>query len=285
MNISQKRKADLLLFITASGWAMSTIIIKLYTETLPVFHLMFGRYAIALIVLTFMQRNKKQKISKSDWKYGGILGILTFLAFTLAIASLYFTSASKSGFFVAMSVLFVPIVTTILHRHLPNKWITFGVLLSLVGLYLISGMNGGGFNRGDALALLCAFSYTVYILILDRSAKQIDESQLAWMQMLVVTIISAVFMIIFEGINLEGLKAAFLPILVIGVLGTALTNYAQIKAQQHATPESVGLILLGEPLFTLIMAAIILHEKILFKGVIGAVLLLLALVITILKDE
>jgi biotin operon repressor len=38
MKISEKKKADLLLFVTAIGWAMSTIIIKLYVEDIPVFH-------------------------------------------------------------------------------------------------------------------------------------------------------------------------------------------------------------------------------------------------------
>lgn len=284
MELSKKKKADLLLFVTASGWAMSTILIKLYTDTLPVFHLMFSRYLIALIVLSLLQRNKKEKIKKEDWKYGSVLGFLTFLAFTFAIASLYYTSASKSGFFVAMSVLFVPIVTTFLHRKLPNRWILLSVLLSLIGLYLISGMNGGSFNKGDFLALLCAGSYTIYILILDKTAKSINESQLAWMQMFVVTIISALAMLIFEGFDFEVLMEAWLPLLVIGVFGTAITNYAQIKAQQNATPESVGLILLGEPLFTLIMAAMILKEAILLPGLLGALLLLSALVITVIKD-
>lgn len=284
MELSKKKKADLLLFVTASGWAMSTILIKLYTDTLPVFHLMFSRYLIALIVLSLLQRNKKEKIKKEDWKYGSVLGFLTFLAFTFAIASLYYTSASKSGFFVAMSVLFVPIVTTFLHRKLPNRWILLSVLLSLIGLYLISGMNGGSFNKGDFLALLCAGSYTIYILILDKTAKSINESQLAWMQMFVVTIISALAMLIFEGFDFKVLLEAWLPLLVIGVFGTAITNFAQIKAQQNATPESVGLILLGEPLFTLIMAAVILNEAILIPGLIGAILLLSALVITVIKD-
>ncbi len=74
------------------------------------------------------------------------------------------------------------------------------------------------------------------------------------------------------------------PILVMGIFGTALTNFAQVKAQKHASPESVGLILLGEPLFTLVMAAAILKEQILIGGLFGAGLILVALVITIVKD-
>lgn len=284
MKISENKKADALLFVTASGWALSTIIIKMYAESIPVFHIMFARYTLALILITLFKWPQIKKIKKEEILPGTILGIFTFLAFTLAILSLYYTSASKSGFLVAMSVLFVPIATTILKRKLPNKWVIFSVMLSIVGLYFISGMNGGAFNYGDLIALLCAASYTVYILFMDRHAKHIEESILVFIQFCVVTILSIIGMIIFEGVHFELISNSLVPLIIIGVFGTAFTNFAQTKAQKTASPESVGLILLGEPLFTLIMAAVILKEEILIGGLFGAVLILVALVITVLKD-
>jgi len=281
---SEHRKADVLLFITASGWALSTIIIKMFVESIPVFHIMFGRYLVALMVIILFKKNEIKKIKKEELKPGIILGVFTFLAFTLAIMSLYYTSASKSGFLVAMSVLFVPIVTTLMKKKLPNRWVIFSVFLSLIGLYFISGMNGGAFNFGDLLALLCAASYTVYILVMDKHAKHINESILVFIQFCVVTVLSLIGMIVFEGIDLNAFKVGLLPMITIGIFGTAATNFAQTKAQKHATPESVGLILLGEPLFTLIMAAAILKESILIGGLFGAGLILVALVITVIKD-
>lgn len=284
MKISENKKADFLLFITAAGWALSTIIIKMYAESIPVFHIMFGRYTSALVLITLLKWPAIKKTKRADILPGTILGIFTFLAFTLAIWSLYFTSASKSGFLVAMSVLFVPIVTTLIKKKLPNRWVIFSVLLSIVGLYFISGMNGGAFNFGDFLALVCAASYTIYILYMDKHAKHIDESVLVFLQFCIVTILSIIGMAIFEGFHLELIIQSWFPMLIIGVFGTAITNFAQTKAQKTASPESVGLILLGEPLFTLIMAAFILKEQILIGGLFGAVLILVALVITVLKD-
>lgn len=284
MRISEKKKADAMLFVTASGWALSTIIIKMYVENIPVFHIMFGRYVLALILVTLFKWPEIKKMQKSEIKPGIILGVFTFLAFTLAIMSLYYTSASKSGFLVAMSVLFVPIATTVLKRKLPNKWVLASVIMSIIGLYYISGMNGGAFNKGDLLALLCAASYTVYILIMDKHAKHINESILVFLQFCVVTILSLVGMLLFEGFDFIAMQSSLVPILIIGIFGTAITNFAQTKAQKHASPESVGLILLGEPLFTLIMAAAILKEQILLSGLLGAGLILVALVITVIKD-
>ncbi len=282
--LSSNKKADSLLFITAAGWAMSTIIIKVYAESIPIFHIMFGRYFLALLMIVLFKWTEIKKIKKEDLLPGVVLGFFTFLAFTLAIWSLSHTSASKSGFLVAMSVLFVPIVTTIMNKKLPNKWVSFSVLLSIVGLYFISGMNGGSFNFGDLLALLCAASYTVYIMIMDKYAKHINESILVFLQFCVVLVLSVVGMLVFEDVQMSLLTDAWLPILVMGVFGTAITNFAQTTAQKTASPESVGLILLGEPLLTLLMAAVFLKEQILLSGLFGAALLLVALVITVLKD-
>ncbi len=282
--LSSNKKADSLLFITAAGWAMSTIIIKVYAESIPIFHIMFGRYFLALLMIVLFKWSEIKQIKKEDLLPGVVLGFFTFLAFTLAIWSLSHTSASKSGFLVAMSVLFVPIVTTVINKKLPNKWVSFSVLLSIVGLYFISGMNGGSFNFGDLLALLCAAAYTAYIMIMDKHAKHINESILVFLQFCVVLVLSIIGMLIFEDVQMSLLTDAWLPILVMGIFGTAITNFAQTTAQKTASPESVGLILLGEPLLTLLMAAVFLKEQILLSGLFGAALLLVALVITVLKD-
>jgi len=282
--LSSNKKADILLFITATGWAMSTIIIKVYADSIPIFHIMFGRYILALLMISVVKWSDIKKIQKSDVLPGLVLGFFTFLAFTLAIWSLSHTSASKSGFLVAMSVLFVPIVTTIMNKRMPNKWVTFSVFLSIIGLYFISGMNGGSFNFGDLLALLCAASYTAYIMIMDRHAKHINESILVFLQFCLVTILSVIGMLVFEDVQMSLLTDAWAPMLVMGIFGTAITNFAQTTAQKTASPESVGLILLGEPLLTLVMAAVFLKEQILLSGLFGAGLLLVALVITVLKD-
>lgn len=96
--INHEEKADVLLFITAIGWALSTILIKLYTQGIPVFHIMFARYLIAFVTVAVVWHKKLKNISKKDLKSGSILGVFVFLAFTFAIMSLTYTSASKSGF-------------------------------------------------------------------------------------------------------------------------------------------------------------------------------------------
>jgi drug/metabolite transporter (DMT)-like permease len=69
----------------------------------------------------------------------------------------------------------------------------------------------------------------------------------------------------------------------MGVVGMALPNFFQTKAQKTASTESVGIILLADPLFTLILAALFLREPIFLSGLIGGGLILISCVIAIIK--
>ncbi|MEK6264169.1 MAG: DMT family transporter [Clostridium sp.] len=193
-----------------------------------------------------------------------------------------FTNASKSGFLVALPVLFIPIIETVIRKKTPSKYTVISVILSLVGLRLISGLNGSGFNIGDGLALGVAITYTLYIILLDRFGNDRDAFVLTFVQLSVVTIASSIGAF-FEGFSLSQLYPHFVPILFIGIFSTGISLLLQTKAQKVASSESVGIILLGEPLFTLLMAYFILQEKILLGGLIGAILLLISLSTAIIK--
>jgi drug/metabolite transporter (DMT)-like permease len=276
------RAAYGMLFFSAAGWAISTILMKLYIDELPAFHLLLGRFSIAALMFGIIKR-KSIKMTKKLAFHGSYLGFFLFLAYYFAVISLSYTTASKSGFLVALSVLWVPLVQLVFKRQMPNKWVILSVTTSLIGLYWISGLDGLGFNSGDAMAIACSVSYTAYIMLIDKYTYEMNEDQMTFVILLAVAILSLISTIIFEGFNLQILLDGWLPILIISIVGTSLSTYFQTKAQQVASPESVGIILLGEPLLTLAMAILILKESVTTMGLIGGSLLLVSLVIAVVK--
>ncbi len=278
-----KAKAHAQLLTSAFGWALSTILIKLYIGTIPAYHLLMGRFVIGAVFILAMQPSLVQRIKKQDILIGIPMGLMIFVSYALGVIALKYTSASKSGFLVALSVLFIPVVQTFLQRRLPSRWTLASVGMSIVGLRLIAGMNGEGFNYGDLLSIGSAAAYTAYILTLDKYGKDMEDMLLTFIQLAVVALCSIAAVMLFEGFNPEHIHAGIIPILVIGILSTGIVTLCQTKAQKVASPESVGILLLGEPLFTLIMASALLHETILAGGVIGGMLLLASLVLAVVK--
>lgn len=271
------------LLITAFGWALSTILLKMYIDFVSPYYLLMGRFVVGSIFIFAMKPNAVKSINRENLRVGIPLGLLVFGAYTFGVVCLKYTTASKSGFLVALSVLFVPIFESIIGRKMPSKWTSISVFTSLVGLRLISGMNGTGFNIGDGMAIFSAVIYTVYILMMDRYGKDIDDMVLTLIQLGVVSICFIIVVALFEGLNLEYIKIAWKPILIIGILCTGVSTLCQTRAQKVASTESVGILLLGEPLFTLIMAFFILNETILVSGLIGGGLILTSLVLAVLK--
>lgn len=273
----------LMLCFCAFGWALSTIIIKVSIDTLPAFHLMVGRFVFASGLLFLYKPSVIKTFSFSNLKSSFYLAIFLFLAYTFSIVSLNYTTASKSGFLVALSVLFVPVVQSVVKRKLPTFWLVLTIGLSLVGMWLISGMDGGGFNLGDFYAILCSAAYTGYILAMHHFTHDHPTYTLTLLQLLWVTLFSFIGLFLTETFTVSIFVAGAVPILTVGLVGTALTTLTQTYAQQKVSPEAVGIILLGEPLFTLLMAVVLLSEGTTLKGLIGAALLLVAMVVTVVK--
>lgn len=271
------------LIITAFFWGLATVIMKKHIGEIPTFHLLASRFLIGALVIFLLSPKKIFTINRNDLKIGITIGALNFITYALFTLGLNYTTASKAGFLTSLSVLFVPVLQSIINRSKPSKWTVISVLLALIGLYLISGINGTSLNIGDIFVMLGAISSTAYIILLSNLGKKTDDYRLSFLQMFTIFILSFTFTFFYEGLNLQIIKNNTSVLLVVGILGTGLTTFLQVKAQKVASPESVGIIFLGEPLTTLFLAYIILNETILLKGLIGSGLIIIALVIAIFK--
>jgi len=60
------------------------------------------------------------------------------------------------------------------------------VLVSVIGLAILSLQPGLGMRVGDALVLACAFLYSVHIILLDGYVKKYDLILLTFVQMLIL---------------------------------------------------------------------------------------------------
>ncbi len=276
------KTAYAMLFLLSFLWASTTITMKIFISNMAPSHFMLGRFSLAAIIF-FAFRYRHIKFNKKMFIHGAYTGFFLFLSYYFSIVALKHTTASKAGFLVALSVLWVPLFQMIITRRMPNRWVVITVLLSLAGLYLISGLDGIGFNYGDFFALLSSLTYTFYIIYIDKYIEEMDGDQMTFMILLVVSVWSLIIAVTLEKFEPITIVNSWQVILVVAVFGTLVTTYFQTKAQSVASPEAVGVILLGEPLFTLIMAVLLLSETVTKSGLVGAVLLLASLVVAVIK--
>ena len=116
----------------------------------------------------------------------GVLVIAASIVQQYAIADV---EAGKAGFLTTLYILLVPLFSVVfLHKRVaPSLWVS--VLLGLTGLYFISVKEGFTISPSDALILLSAGIYAVYILAADYYVRFCSPTELNCAQFIVASVV------------------------------------------------------------------------------------------------
>lgn len=222
--------------------------------------------------------------SRKDLLAGGICcGVALTVAINLQQKGLETTTSGKAGFITALYIVIVPIVGIFLKKKAP-KTIWISVALAVAGLYCLCITEDFTITGGDFYILLCAFSFSAHILVIDHFTQKVDGVELSCAQFLVVTVLSSIGMLATETPSAEALRICIGPILYVGILSSGVAYTLQILAQKDSNPTVVSLLLSLESVFATLAGAIILHDQMSGKEYFGCVLMLAAVVLAQLPE-
>ena len=253
--------------------------------------------SIVLIPLILVVRNFKKKrgiYKKPTAKQtkqlirGSVLcGIALCAASCLQQVGLQYTTVGKAGFLTAMYIVIVPILGLFMGRRIQKK-VILCVVLSVIGLYLISITESFSISKGDATMCVCAVIFAVHIMMIDRFASDVDGIVFSCVQFAVAGVLAAIPMLIFEKPDIAALSGGAIPILYAGVLSCGGAYTLQIIGQQNAEPVVATLLMSLESVFSMLGGVVILHQIPTLKVVAGCVLMLIAVVllqVPVLEDK
>jgi drug/metabolite transporter (DMT)-like permease len=206
-----------------------------------------------------------------------LLGITLGCGFNFQAIGLIYTTASKSAFITAISALMVPPLAIILEKTKPRWTSVTGLLISIVGVYLMVRPEGKGINIGDVWTLGCAISFAFYIVYLQIYSKKVPVMDIILGQFLVVGIGSWIAsLIMLEPVTMPDTNTLLTTVyLVLGC--TFLTAVLQTRFQKETTSTRAGLILTAEPVFATLFAWLVLHEILNGRQLIGGGLIIVGL--------
>lgn len=237
------------------------------------------------MMLTFFFFKRIQTIDKSILPKGIALGILLCLGFVAQTIGLQYTSASKSGFITGLLVVFTPLMQFIIERQFPKLGNLIGVGCVTLGLYLLTSPEGSSFNFGDGLTLACAILFAIYIVYLDVISKETDIIQLTFLQLATTGFTSISLAWLFEDVQMVFSSTSIFSLLYLTIFATLLTTYTQTRFQKETTPTRAAVIFSIEPVFSAILAYIVLDEIIGSIGVVGGAIIVTGILISQLSDQ
>ncbi len=235
--------------------------------------------AFAILLAIYFRRIMKHKDAINA---SLILGIFLFLGYAFQTIGLKYTTSSNAGFITGLYVVFTPIFSHFTVKERIGKRVIIALLLSLSGLYLLSGING--FSTGDILELFCAVAYGVHVALIGKFSREKDAVTLTMMQLFFVFLFSSLWWA-GEGPAINPVPILLFGIVFTGIFASAIGILVQVHAQKHIPPSKAAVIFTTEPAFAGVFSYMFLGEGFTVFGIIGAVLILIAMFLVALEKE
>lgn len=285
---------NIILLLVAAIWGTAFVFQRIGMDSIQPVTFTAARMSLAAVAVSLVaalqRKSNPQGVTDREYSKNNILGGIC-CGFFLVTASILqqigivTTSAGKAGFITAMYILIVPVLgTVILKKH--NSWhVWLSVAMGVVGLYLLCMTGSLRLERGDALICICAVLFSGHILCIDRFVAKGDPVRIAAIQFTVTAIVSWVFAFIMESPGIEEMKTAIIPILYCGLVSGGVGYTLQVVAQKYTEPTVASLLMSLEAVFAATAGAMILHERMTEREIMGCIMMFTAIIIVQLPGD
>ena len=208
---------------------------------------------------------KKRPQTSSNQKIlitGGICcGIILCLASNFQQFGIKYTTVGKAGFITACYII--------------------------IGLYLLCLTPGEGFaiGKGELLVLVCAFLFSIHILVIDHFSPLVDGVKMSCIQFFVCGILSGIPALLFEKPDLTDILAAKVPVLYAGIMSCGVAYTLQIIGQKNMNPTVASLILSLESCISVIAGWLMLGQNLNSREIGGCILMFGAIILAQLPQK
>ena len=242
-------KGDAVLFVVTAFWGLTFVTVKDALADADPFSFLVLRFGVGAIAATVIAG--RRIFEPANLRAGLTLSGFLFLGYALQTWGLELTTPSRSAFITGLAVVLVPLVSTALFRRWPKVPSVVGVVLAVLGLWLLTGgaVPGSPSTRtGDLLTLGCAVSYAFHITLTEKMAPGRSVAAMVAVQLWVVALASAACLP-FVHVRVAWTGGLVGAVLFCGLFASAVAISVQMWAQARTTAVRAALIYSLEPVF------------------------------------
>ncbi|OIJ12273.1 EamA family transporter [Anaerobacillus arseniciselenatis] len=267
----------------------SAIFVKLADAPAGViaFYRLFFSFLIIAPLFFLKYRRSLAEVTKRDWMFSAVAGILLAFHFILWFESLNYTSVASSVVLVTLQPLFAFVGTYFFFKEKVGVIGIISGVLAIVGSIIISWGDyqiSGWALFGNMLALLACAFVTGYLLFGQDVRKRIDVIPYTFIVYGISSITLLIYVLLL-GNPLVGYQTSdwmyfILLALIPTLLGHSLFNWV-IK---WVSTNMISMSILFEPAGAIILAYFILNERLTWTQVVGGIVVIIGVAI-FLKTE
>ena len=282
--MSNFAKANLYFLLVAALWGATFPIIKNSVSQIDPNLFVALRFLLAgIVLLPAILRGLKKSSLKLVYA-GLILGVLNSIAYCSQTIGLQYISSARSAFITGLNVVFVPLLGFLFRVGKLTVMELIGAIISLIGLFVLTGSNVSHLSFGDLVTLICAVAVALSILYMQHVSTNTNEFSLITFYQIMLTcplpfMIYATEKKVMPHFSLGVVGA----ILFCAVLATVVPMFLQAKYQKHTSATMTALIFSLEPIFAAVFSIIFYHEDINQSVVVGGLIMLFGSMVPILS--
>jgi drug/metabolite transporter (DMT)-like permease len=236
------------LIAVTAVWGVTFVQVKDAVEIYPLYAFLAVRYAIATGVLGAVGALRVRTLGRGGFAAGAMLGALLGVGIGLQTAGLERTTVSSTGFITGLYVVLTPLFGLALFRTRVGLEVWLGIVLSVAGLAMLSGVHVGSTN-GDLLVLASSAAQALQILMVERYANRYDAVALTLVELATCLAGFLVLALARGELALPRGWTVWGALVVTGVFASALAYLIQVWAQRQLSAARIALVFSLETVF------------------------------------
>jgi len=273
-------------FLAIAFWGASFVATKVALREMPPLTMVALRFAlgVAVMLLALVWRRQLAWVNRRDLGWLALLGLNGIAAHQLLQANgLLTTTATNSGWMIALIPVFTVILAWLLLREPLGRLKILGLVIAAAGALLV--VSRGHISNGllpaaaigDALMAISALNWALFTTL---SKRMIDKYPPALMMTYVMALgwLMTLPLLALPGgwQSLAGMSAAgWTGLIFLGIVCSGLAYIFWYDALAEADASQVASFLYLEPIVTVIVAAALIGERVTWSTVAGGATILL----------
>ena len=214
----------------------------------------------------------------------GFVGFFCGIAFQLLGTDLI--DASLASLINSLNPIVIPIIAAIFLKERLNGKTVVSIILSVIGVYIILGVGGGGSFWGIVINILSLLFWSASCCMVRGISQDYDPIQITLYAMAIALCFAmptAIFEVAVTPCHLSW--GGLVSLLYIGLVCTALSHVFWNRSLKILPATTCSLFYPIQPLTSAVMAMLFLGESLSASFIIGAVLICISMVITVTKRD
>ena len=242
---------------------------------------------IPILLIAVVMRKQFAFPKGGEWLYFALLGFLG-ISFHQWLQSngLKTAQATTTAWIVSISPAFIAILGWMVLKEKLNLLQSSGIVLAMIGVLGVvskgdfSTLAVGKFGSyGDFLILISAVNWAVFSILSRRGLKQHPSTMMTLWVMTIGWLITSLAFFANKGyVEFPQLDArGWTAMIFLGIFTTGFAYIAWFDALAQLPAAQTGAFLFVEPLTSMVVASIILNEKITLVSVLGGAVILVGI--------